>query len=225
MRSPRPVLKNLPFLAVIYKAWLWRINKVKLYRPATGEQDAWPGLAPALTRPIRWDRVAEQYDQMVKYATAIRTGIASTEAILRRFMKANAAHPTYQAMIELGRAQKTIFLARYLRSRALQREIHEGFNVVESWNRANTVIFYGKGSDLASNHRDEQEMSVLCLRILQAALVYVNTLMLQDLLAEPDWDVLTPEDQRGLTPLFWSHVLPYGEVKLNMTSRLPLSTS
>jgi TnpA family transposase len=137
LRSPRPVLKNLPFLAVIYKAWLWRINKVKLYRPATGEQDAWPGLAPALTRPIRWDRVAEQYDQMVKYATAIRTGTASTEAILRRFMKANAAHPTYQAMIELGRAQKTIFLARYLRSRALQREIHEGFNVVESWNRAN----------------------------------------------------------------------------------------
>jgi Tn3 transposase DDE domain len=69
-------------------------------------------------------------------------------------------------------------------------------------------------------------MSVLCLRILQAALVYVNTLMLQDLFAEPDWDdVLTPEDQRGLTPLFWSHVPPYGEVKLNMTSRLPLSTS
>jgi Tn3 transposase DDE domain len=75
--------------------------------------------------------------------------------------------------------------------------------------RANAVIFYGKGGDLASNHRDEQEMSVLCLRILQAALVYVNTLMLQDLLAEPDWDdVLTPEDRRGLTPLFWSHVLP-----------------
>jgi TnpA family transposase len=42
-------------------------------------------------------------------------------------------------MIELGRAQKTIFPARYLRSRALQREIHEGLNVVESWNRANTA--------------------------------------------------------------------------------------
>jgi hypothetical protein len=24
--------------------------------------------------------------------------------------------------------------------------------------------------------------------------------------------VLTPEDLRGLTPLFWAHVLPYGEV-------------
>jgi TnpA family transposase len=65
-------------------------------------------------------------------------------------------------------------------------EIHEGLNMVESWNRANAVIFYGKGGDLASNHRDEQEMSLLCLRILQAALVYVNTLMFQDLLAEPE---------------------------------------
>jgi TnpA family transposase len=114
-------------------------------------------------------------------------------------------------MIELGRVQKTIFLARYLRDRALQREIHEGLNVVESWNRANSVIFYGKGGDLATNHRDEQEMSVLCLRILQAALVYVNTLMIQDLLAEPAWaQVLTEEDRRGLTPLFGAHVLPYG---------------
>ena len=49
-------------------------------------------------------------------------------------------------MIELGRAQKTIFLARSLRSRQLQPEIHEGLNVVESWNRANAVIFYGKAA-------------------------------------------------------------------------------
>jgi hypothetical protein len=88
------------------------------------------------------------------------------------------------------------------------------------------VIFYGKNGDLATNRRDEQEMSVLCLRILQAALVYVNTLMLQNILADPDWeDALTAEDERGLSPLFWSHVLPYGEVKLNMSSRLALGTA
>jgi hypothetical protein len=50
------------------------------------------------------------------------------------------------------------------------------------------VIFYGKNGDLATNRRYEQEMSVLCLRILQAALVYVNTLTLQDILADPDWE-------------------------------------
>ena len=55
-------------------------------------------------------------------------------------------------------------------------------------------------------------------------MVYVNTLMVQDLLAESEWsNTLTAADKRGLTPLFWSHILPYGEVKLNMTKRLDLS--
>ncbi|ETA03430.1 transposase, TnpA family [Frankia sp. CcI6] len=203
-----------------------RINKVRLYRPAAGEPDAYPRLGPALTRPIRWDVVAEQYDQMIKYATAIRTGTASAEAILRRFTRTNAIHPTYQAMIEVGRAQRTLFVARYLRDRDLQREIGEGLNVVESWNRANSVIFFGKGGDIATNRRDEQELSVLCLRVLQAALVYVNTLMVQDVLADDAWaEQLTDADRRGLTPLFWTHVAPYGEVKLDMTSRLTLSVS
>lgn len=47
--------------------------------------------------------------------------------------------------------------------------------------------------------------------------------MLQDILDEPVWaETLTPADRRGLTPLFWMHVLPYGEVNLDMTSRLNL---
>jgi TnpA family transposase len=163
---------------------------------------------------------------MVKYATAIRAGTASTEAILRRFAKTNGMHPVYQAMLEVGRAQKTIFLTRYLRDRDLQREINEGLNVAESWNRANSIIFFGKGGDIATNRRDEQELSVLCLWVLQSALVYISTLMLQDVLGEPDWDdALAAADRRGLTPLFWTHVAPYGEVRLDMADRLPLRTS
>ena len=197
-----------------------RINRVKMYRPAAGEPEAYPALTPALTRPIRWDLIAQQYDQMVKYATAIRLGTASTEAILRRFTR-SATHPTYQAMLELGRVQKTIFVARLLRDRDLQREINEGLNVVESFNRGSSVIHFGNGGDLATNRRDEQELGVLCLRVLQAAVTFVNTLMIQDVLSDPDWaGALAAEDKRGLTPLFWSHLAPYGQVKLDMHSRL-----
>jgi TnpA family transposase len=96
-----------------------QINRIRLYRPSAGEPSAYPNLAPALTRPIRWDIIAENYDQAIKYATAIRLGTASTEAILRRFSR-TASHPTYQAMLEIGRAQRTIFVAKYLRSRELR---------------------------------------------------------------------------------------------------------
>ncbi|MGO9788927.1 MAG: Tn3 family transposase [Solirubrobacteraceae bacterium] len=202
-----------------------QINKVKLYQPDRGNPDAYPSLTPAMTRPIRWELIEQNYDMLVKYATAIRVGTASTEAILRRFTR-NASHPVYQAMLELGRVQKTIFVARYLRDRDLQREIEEGLNLIEAWNRVNGVIFYGKSGEFATNRREQQELGMLSVHILQAALVYVNTLMIQDVLAEPEWaGVLTPEDLRGLTPLFWAHVLPYGEVKLNMTKRIPLSVA
>ena len=43
---------------------------------------------------------------------------------------------------------------------------------------------------------------------------------------EPSWaELLTPADRRGLTPLFWVHVVPYGEVNLDMTSRLDLAAA
>ena len=62
---------------------------------------------------------------------------------------------------------------------------------------------------------------MLCLRVLQAAVVYVNTLMVQDILDEGLVD-LASADRRGLTPLFWSNIAPYGEVRLNMNNRLAL---
>ncbi|MEU4332167.1 Tn3 family transposase [Nonomuraea dietziae] len=102
-----------------------------------------------------------------------------------------------------------------------EREIQEGLNIVESSNGANSVILYGKGGDIATNQREELEMTVLCLRILQAAFVYINTLMLQDVLADPTMaKLLKPADLRGLTPLFWQHVQPYGEVRLDVARHL-----
>jgi TnpA family transposase len=87
-----------------------RINTTRLFRPGpAGPADRFARLAPALHRPIRWDLIDENYDQMVKYATAIKNGTASTEAVLSRFTGA-ASHPAYQAMLEVGKAQRTLFV-------------------------------------------------------------------------------------------------------------------
>lgn len=121
------------------------LHAQKLYRPEAGQADAFPHLQPVLTRPIRWELIAQQYD------------------------------------------------------------------------------FYGRGGEIATNRHDDQELAMLALHLLQNCLVYINTLMIQRVLAEPEWARrLTEDDLRALTPLFYTHVNPYGTFELDMDTRLAL---
>ena len=61
------------------------IHRQKLYRPTTGQPEAYPHLQAILTRPIRWDLIRQHYETMIQYATALRLGTADAETILKRF--------------------------------------------------------------------------------------------------------------------------------------------
>jgi len=125
-------------------------------------------------------------------------------------------------MLETGRAQRTIFLARWLRD--LQRETGSGLNVVENYNGVYDYIRFGKRGELAPNRREEQELGMLGLHILQSSLGLVNTLMIQDTVALPEWEgILTGADRRGLTPIFRANMTPYGEIRLRTDRRLDLA--
>jgi len=201
------------------------IRREKLNSPGIGKASDYPNLQPIMDKPINWQLIKDQYDEMVKCAVAIKTRTADAEAILRRFTKDNLSHPTYKAFLELGRALKTIFLCRYLRSEALRREIHEGLNVIENWNSVNSFIHFGQYSQIISNNLEDQELSMLCLHLLQVSLIYINTLMLQEVLSEPSWsEQMTPEDWRGLTPLGYAHVT-YGHFSCDMDKRIQLKAA
>ena len=163
---------------------------------------------------------------MIKYATALRLGTADADTILKRFTRSPFQHPTYRAIIELGKAIKTVFLCQYLHEDALRREINDGLQVVENWNSANDFIFFGKGGKIATNRFEDQELAMLSLHLLQISLVYINTLMIQQVLADQAWlDRMTPDDWRALTPLIYAHINPYGTFELDMQKRLHLEAA
>ena len=86
--------------------------------------------------------------------------------------------------------------------------------MVEQWNGATDFVFFARRGEMASNRREDQEVSMLSLHLIQNCMVYVNTLMIQRLLAQPHWPgKFTPRDYSALTPLIWEHVNPYGRIR------------
>jgi TnpA family transposase len=209
---------------------LKNIGSARLYRPAADA--AYAGLDAVCSRAIDWGLIAAQYDEMIRYATALRLGTVDAGQLLARFSSGGShTDPTRAAVVELGRAVRTAFVCDYLASEDLRRRVHEDLQVVEQWNSANAAIFHGKDSELTGSDRDSQEVAMLALHLLQSALALVNTRLVDRVLREPQWaDRMQDADRRGLTPLFWSNVAFHGAFALDMESHIdyhrgPVSSS
>ena len=146
--------------------------------------------------------------------------------LIKHFSKDNYGHPVYRALTEIGKAVKTIFLCRYISSEELRIEINDALNVVERLNGIMGFIFYGKLGEISTNNREDQELAVVCLHLLQVSMVYINTLIIQEALSDPIWkSKLKPEDMRALTPLIHSHINPYGLFPLDLNTRLKIENT
>lgn len=201
---------------------LANLNKQKLAQCELGDYQKYTNLQAVLTDSINWQLIKEQYSQIVKYTAAMKAGHADPESILRRFNQNNLKHPTYLALSQLGKVLKTIFICEYLMHESIRQEIQEGLNVVELWNGVAKFIFYGRSGEISSNHEKAQTLSVLSLHLLQLSMVYINTLMIQQIIEEHGLkNKLTKEDKRALTPLIYDHVNPYGLFPLDLSTRLP----
>lgn len=208
------------FLSVSLLPRLKRIKHERLYLPDSISIEHYPRFAGVLarpTRPIDWALIEQQYDEMVRHVVAVRDGTGPIDSILRRFNSYNRSHPTYKAFIELGKADKTAFLCRYLSHPELREEIHEGLNVVENWNSCNEFICFARKTELQTNDPQVQEQTVLALQLLQNSIILANTVMLESVLEKEGIIArMVPHDYRALTPLFTSNINPYGAFMLDL---------
>ncbi|WP_341789694.1 Tn3 family transposase [Rickettsia endosymbiont of Polydrusus tereticollis] len=197
------------------------INKQKLYGVASGDKWKYQYISEIIKGGINWKLIEENYNEAVKHLVALKLGIVEPDVLVKRFSNNNYEHPVYRTLLEIGKANKSIFLCKYLDSEDLRIEINEGLNVVERLNYIMDFIFYGKLGELTTNNIGDQELSILCLHLLQACIVYINTLIIQQVLSEPHWqNKLTPEDYRALTPLLSTHINPYGLFPIDFNQRI-----
>jgi TnpA family transposase len=205
------------FLFVELSPWLKRMKHERLYLPDANMKDSFPHLAGVLARPIRWDQAHEHYNDMVRHVVAAKERTAPVDSLLRRFNRNNPANQTYKGFLEIGKALKTIHDCKFLTDPSYRQRIHAERNVVESWNSAIDFICYGGKSEIQSNDPVIQELTVLCLHLLQNALVLVNTVMLERVLYNDGYiHKMQAADKNAMTPLFTSNVNPFGDIHMDI---------
>jgi TnpA family transposase len=199
------------------------LNKQKLFGVTSKDKKKYRNISLIIKGTINWKLIEDNYDEIVKYIVSLKLGLIEPGVLIKRFSSDNYNHPVYKALLEIGKAEKSMFLCKYLDQADLRIEINEGLNVVERLNHIMDFIFYGKLGEMKTNKIQDQELSVLCLHLLQACMVYINTLMIQEVLSQPHWDnALTAEDYRALTPLLSTHINPYGLFPIDFNQRISI---
>ncbi len=212
-------LASLLSLALLPR--LKNLNKQKLFYSSSAKKDLYPNLTPILKGAINWKHPRDHYDEVVKHLVALKLGMVEPDVLIKKFSRDNYNHPVFKALMEIGKAEKTIFLCKYLASEELRIEIHESLNVVEMVNSTVGFIFYGKLGEISTNNKDDQELSIACFHLLQVCMVYINTMIIQSALSDSKWEsLLTEADRRSLTPSIYGHINPYGLFPLDFETRI-----
>ena len=78
-------------------------------------------------------------------------------------------------------------------------------NLVENWNLANIFIFFTRRGIILLNNEADYELSILPLHLLQFLLMYINTLLLQQIIKE-EFCILTLDDKKVITSFSYHYI-------------------
>ena len=127
-------------------------------------------------------KVAAQWDRIVHLVASVHSGHTSAVNVLARFGSASRGDPLYEALVQLGRLLRTIFLADYFVNEAFRREILRVLNRGESVNALKRSIYVGRVAGYQAKQPEEMQAVADALSLLANIVMAWNTMKMQSVL-------------------------------------------
>ncbi len=103
------------------------------------------------------------------------------------------------ALKEIGKVTRTIFILKYIMDPTLKQEIMKGCNRAEFWNKFQDSVFWGKGGTIASNNPQRQQEIALFLMLIMNAIAFYNAHRYSD-------EIGKYLKSGRIIPIFWDHI-------------------
>mgnify|MGYP003377086714 FL=1 len=141
---------------------------------------------------------------------------------IRSLLKSERPSSLAQAIIEVGRINKTLHLLNYIDDEDYRRRILNQLNRGEGRHSVARTICYGQRGEIRKRYREGQEDQLGALGLVTNAVVLWNTMYMQaalDYLQEQSMNI-REEDEARLSPLVHGHFNVLGHYSFTLTEQI-----
>lgn len=201
-----------PRLADAGEAVFWRIDK-----------DADYGVLNDIARGCaKTRRIAQYWDDMLRIAGSLKLGTIHASQLIRTLLKSDRPSGLAQAIIEVGRINKTLYLLNYIDDEEYRRRILTQLNRGEGRHSVARIICHGQRGEIRKRYREGQEDQLGALGLVTNAVVLWNTIYMQaalDHLREQSM-AIREEDEARLSPLVHGHLNVLGHYSFTLAEQV-----
>jgi TnpA family transposase len=127
-------------------------------------------------------KAARQWDAMVHLFASVHSGHSSAITVLARYGSAARGDPLYEAMVQLGKLLRTVFLCDYFLNEAFRRELLRVLNRGEAVNALKRAIYVGRIASYQAKQHEEMQAVADALSLLANLVMAWNTMKMQSVL-------------------------------------------
>jgi len=170
-------------------------------------------------------RIATNWEAMRRVAASIRHGTVSAALLMRKLAGYPRQNQVAQALVQMGRIEKTLYILDFLQDEALQRRVERGLNKGEAIYSLDRVLFFGQRGEFRDRAFEEQTHRVSCLHLLVAAIVAWNTVYLDQAVQtlRRQGEEVPPELLAHVAPMGWEHINLLGRYEFHPEQARPLT--
>ena len=162
---------------------------------------------------INTNIIEEQWDNILRLVVSMKLKYTVPSQILKRLSSYALQNPLYQALKELGKLVRTIFLLRYMDDETMRQRIHQQLVKGESFNSLSSAIHYGNSGKIIYASKEDLLLLEGSKRLLENVVICWNYLYLTRSLVKA-----TPQERKeiisqipDISPVAWEHFNFQGE--------------
>jgi TnpA family transposase len=173
-----------------------------------GPASRWPTLRPFIAGQVDADLIAAHWNDVLRLATSIRTGVVSASLILKRLGAYPRQNGLALALREIGRLERTLFTLDWLESPGLRRQATAELNKGESKNALQRAVCFHRLGRLRDRSFEAQKHRAGGLALVVAAITLWNTRYLARALdaLRARGEIVPDQLLAHLAPLGWQHI-------------------